>query len=205
MAPSPPLEPATDTRSRLVAAAARHLDERGLVGLTLREIARTTGVSHGAPLRHFDGLASLLAAVAADSFERLHDAVAAAVADAGPDPLARLRAAGRAYVDFAVERPGPFELMFRPELLDRDDERYLAASWAAFEQLSTLTAGAQATGWSAGVPTPTLAGVLWAGVHGIAALWVQGSLPAATGAAAVDAFVDVFQTDLAHLPDRSRS
>lgn len=191
---------APDTRARLVHAAARHLDEHGLVGLTLREIARASGVSHGAPLRHFDGLASLLAAVAAESFERLHGEVAAAVDGTVPDPLARLRAAGRAYVAFAVARPGPFELMFRPELLDRSDERYVAASWAAFEQLRDLTAAAQATGWSAGADTLTLAGVLWAGVHGIAALWVQGSLPAATGAASVDAFVDVFQLDLAHLP-----
>jgi hypothetical protein len=88
--------------------------------------------------------------------------------------------------------------MFRPELIDRGDAACLASSVAAFGQLSTLTIEAQETGWFSTVPTPQLTGVLWASVHGIAALWVQGSLPIATG---VDAFLDVFQLDFAHLPN----
>jgi AcrR family transcriptional regulator len=192
---------APDTRTRLIDAAIAHLDQHGLTGLSLREIARSSGVSHGAPLRHFDGLASLLAAVAATAFDGLRAAVTAAVDDAGPDPLPRLRDAGRAYVAFAVAQPGAFELMFRPELIDRSDATYLASSWAAFEQLSTLTADAQATGWFSAVPTAQLTGVLWAGVHGIASLWVQGSLSIATGVGAFDPFLDVFQIDLASLPN----
>jgi AcrR family transcriptional regulator len=192
---------AIDTRTRLIEAALDHLDEHGLQGLTLREIARSSGVSHGAPMRHFDGLAALLAAVAAVGFDGLQAAVGLAVAEAGSDPLARLRDAGRAYVAFAVAQPGAFELMFRPELVDRSDAAYLASSLAAFDQLSTLTSDAQATGWFSAVPTPQLAGVLWAGVHGIAALWVQGTLPIATGVGAFDSFLDVFQLDLARLPN----
>ncbi len=192
---------AIDTRTRLIGATFDHLDEHGLSGLTLREIARAAGVSHGAPMRHFDGLASLLATVAADAFDALRGAVGEAVEAAGDDPLVRLRDAGRAYVAFAVARPGAFELMFRPELIDQSDPTYLTSSWAAFEQLSTLTVEAQATGWFSGVASPQLTGVLWAGVHGIAALWVQGSLPIATGVGAFDSFLGVFQLDLARLPD----
>jgi hypothetical protein len=90
--------------------------------------------------------------------------------------------------------------MFRPELLDRSDPSYLTSSWASFEQLLALTRAAQASGWQTGGDPAVLAGVLWAAVHGIAALWVQGSLPAATGATSFDVFVDVFQLDLAGLP-----
>jgi AcrR family transcriptional regulator len=97
---------AADTRARLIQAALDHLDEHGLRGLSLREIARSSGVSHGAPMRHFDGLAALLASVAATAFDQLHATVDAAVENAGPDPLARLRNAGRAYVAFAVARRG---------------------------------------------------------------------------------------------------
>jgi AcrR family transcriptional regulator len=192
---------AHETRVRLIGAALDHLDQHGLRGLSLREIARASGVSHGAPMRHFDGLGSLLSAVAATAFDGLHAAVTAAVETSGPDPLAQLRDAGRAYVAFAVARPGAFELMFRPELIDGSDSTYLDSSWAAFDQLATLTAQAQASGWFSSVPTAQLTGVLWAGVHGIAALWVQGSLPIATGVGAFDTFLDIFQFDLARLPN----
>ena len=105
--------PVTPTRP---AAASRPRGDRrdGLEGLTLRAIARQAGVSHGAPLRHFPSLASLLAALAADGFDRLVDAVideALATADrqaaaAGPTPARqRLAVAGRAYVDARSPTP----------------------------------------------------------------------------------------------------
>ncbi|MGH9235058.1 MAG: TetR/AcrR family transcriptional regulator, partial [Acidimicrobiales bacterium] len=58
-------------RERLLQAARDVVAAEGLEGLTLRAIARRAGVSHGAPLRHFPSLASLLSAVAAEGFARL--------------------------------------------------------------------------------------------------------------------------------------
>jgi AcrR family transcriptional regulator len=189
-----------DTRQELVAAARAHLDTHGLDGLTLRQVARAVQMSHGAPLRHFSGLSSMLSAVTADAFDELVAAVSQHVDAAGADPLRRLRAAGQGYVDFAVANPGPYELMFRPERLDRTDSDYLRASLAAFDQLVALTSEAQAAGWRTGVDTSVLTGVLWAGVHGIASLWIQGSLPIATNTTDRDQLLSVFQIDLAGLP-----
>ena len=114
---------ALPTRDHLVATARRLLDAEGLEPLTLREIARRGGLSHGAPLRHFPSLATLLSAVAAQGFRELMDAVDAAVAEAraSATPLERLAAAGRGYVRFALGSPGVFALMFRPERLDPSD------------------------------------------------------------------------------------
>ena len=189
-----------DTRQALVAAAKAHLDAHGLEGLTLRQVARAVGVSHGAPLRHFSGLSSMLSAVTAEAFDELVATVSQHVGAAAADPLGRLRAAGQGYVEFAIANPGPYELMFRPESLDRTDADYLRASLAAFEQLAGLTAAAQAAGWRAGIEPTVLTGVLWAGVHGIASLWIQGSLPIATNTDDLDQFLSVFQVDLAGLP-----
>jgi AcrR family transcriptional regulator len=83
------------------------LDEQGLDGLTLRAIARRAGVSHGAPLRHFPSLASLLAAVAAEGFEELIAAVdreTGALAEDAP-ALTRLAAAGRSRSRTRVSSP----------------------------------------------------------------------------------------------------
>jgi AcrR family transcriptional regulator len=188
------------TRQELIAAARAHLDTHGLDGLTLRQVARAVQMSHGAPLRHFSGLSSMLSAVTADAFDELVAMVSQHVDAAGADPLHRLRAAGQGYVEFAIANPGPYELMFRPERLDRTDADYLRASLAAFGQLASLTSDAQAAGWRTDLDTAVLTGVLWAGVHGIASLWIQGSLPIATNTTERDQLLSVFQIDLAGLP-----
>jgi AcrR family transcriptional regulator len=173
---------ALPTRDHLVATARRLLDAEGLEPLTLREIARRGGLSHGAPLRHFPSLATLLSAVAAQGFRELMDAVDAAVAEAAASattPLERLAAAGRGYVRFALGSPGVFALMFRPERLDRSDEDCRDAGAAAFDQLRQLVAAAQAWGFHPALSTTHLAAVVWASVHGLAQLWLQGALQGA--------------------------
>lgn len=51
-------------RETLVATGVEILDADGATELTLREIARRAGVSHGAPRRYFPTHNSLLAAIA---------------------------------------------------------------------------------------------------------------------------------------------
>ncbi|MEU0061112.1 helix-turn-helix domain-containing protein, partial [Streptomyces sp. NPDC006334] len=50
---TPPQENEPDLRTRLVDVGVELLAEQGVDALTLREIARRAGVSHGAPRRHF--------------------------------------------------------------------------------------------------------------------------------------------------------
>ena len=173
------------TRDRLLQAARDVAAKEGLEGLTLRAIARQAGLSHGAPLRHFPSLASLLAAVAADGFDRLVDAVDVAVAGvdreaaaAGRTPTAteRVRASGRAYVERAIAEPGVFQVTFRPERCDITDPEYARAGAESFAQLQGLVEAAQAEGWHAGVEPARAAAVVWATVHGIAELHLHGAL-----------------------------
>jgi AcrR family transcriptional regulator len=166
---------------RLVDEAWELVAEEGLEGLTLRRIARRAGVTHGAPLRHYASLAALLAEVAARGFRALHEQVEAAQAalPPGAGPAARLAASGRAYVRCAVTNPGVFELMFRPELLDPAHPELARASRAAFEQLVRAVRAAQDAGFEPERETRRLAGSVWAAVHGLAQLWVQGAYAAA--------------------------
>ncbi len=172
---------ALPTREHLLTTARRLLDADGLEPLTLREIARRGGLSHGAPLRHFPSLATLLSAVAALGFRELFDSVAAAVAGAPrrATALERLAAAGRGYVGFALGSPGVFALMFHPERVDATSADYREAGARAFGQLCELVAAAQASGFHPDVPTVHLAAVVWASVHGLAQLWLQGALQGA--------------------------
>ena len=183
---------ALPTREHLIATARRLLDAEGLEPLTLREIARRGGLSHGAPLRHFPSLATLLAAVAAQGFRELFAAMETAVAEVSPHatPLDRLAAAGRGYVRFALGRPGVFALMFRPERVDTAHAEYGEAGAAAFGALRELVAAAQSAGFHPHVPTVQLAAVAWASVHGLAQLWLQGALQGA-GDRELDPTLDV--------------
>jgi AcrR family transcriptional regulator len=103
-----------DLRAALVKATAAEIERGGHENLSLRELAESLGVSRAAPYRHFADRRALLAAVAADGFDRLTAIYRNA---SGRTPQARLAAAGRGYLAFAAERPQMFRLMFVSDLL----------------------------------------------------------------------------------------
>ena len=180
-------------RDRLVDATLDLLAETGFESLTLRAIARRTGVSHGAPLRHFRSLADLLAEVAAYGF-RLLDRALTDAADAlppGAGPVARSRAAASAYVHTAVEHPALFGLMFRPDTIDVTNARFAVDSIVAFERLLLYVRAVQDTGWQADREPRQLAGAVWAQVHGIATLWAHGAFSGPVPDAELDDTIDL--------------
>jgi AcrR family transcriptional regulator len=161
-----------DLRRVLVEAAARLVAERGLRGVTLREVGRRAGVSHAAPYHHFADRDALMAAVAEEGFRRFDTAQTAAAAAAGPAPRARLTALGVAYVRFAAAHPHHFRLMFRPELWKPGAYPGLAAVAArTFARLS------ETVGACRGGEDPQLPALLaWSAIHGLATLWLDGAL-----------------------------
>src|SRR3954449_1679533 len=99
-----------DLEARLVAAGVELLAEAGTDALSLREIARRAGVSHGAPRRYFPTHQALLAAIAREGYLHLGQQVTELVRDTGADPHTQLLALGRLYVEFAQANRGMFEL-----------------------------------------------------------------------------------------------
>ena len=98
--------------------------ERGVQDLSLRELAREVGVSHGAPRRHFPDRQALLDALAEAGFERLGAELRAA-ADGAGDGL-RAAAARRPPRPTSVSRPRDaalLELMFAGKHRDAAAER----------------------------------------------------------------------------------
>src|ERR1700730_987860 len=99
-------------RFALLEQAERSVRERGVQALSLRELARDLGVSHGAPRRPFPDRQALLDALAEAGFARLGAELRSAVDGAGEDFQARLRATAAAYVRFATRDAALLELMF---------------------------------------------------------------------------------------------
>ncbi|MGP3926783.1 TetR/AcrR family transcriptional regulator [Streptomyces sp. 8N616] len=172
-------------RARLVDVGVDLVSSEGLQALTLREIARRAGVSHGAPRRYFPTHLELLSAIARRGFDSLADRAAETVGDGRADPRSQLAALGRAYLDFAFTNRGMFELMCRHDLLESNRLGLREKSLPLFALLVDLVTRARlrcdATAEEAsGRTASVVAGALWANLHGIAQLWMWGSLPLVT-------------------------
>ncbi|SCL71220.1 transcriptional regulator, TetR family [Micromonospora citrea] len=165
-------------RARLVRVGVDMVRSEGLPTLTLREIARRAGVSHGAPRRYFPTHLALLSAIAREGFADLTAQLTAALADCPDNPRPRLAALARRYVEFGRDNRGMFELMFRHDLLESDHLRLREVSLPLFELLVDLVSRARP---DSGASASVVAGALWTNMHGIVQLWNWGSLPLATG------------------------
>ena len=164
-------------RMALLAQAERTVRERGVQDLSLRELAREVGVSHGAPRRHFPDRQALLDALAEAGFERLGAELRTAVDGAGEDFQARLRATAAAYVRFATRDAALLELMFAGKHGENSGALNAAAERAFAVMLELIEQG-QADGAIESGEPERVGLVLFATIQGIAAL-VSGGMVAA--------------------------
>ncbi|MBX9797372.1 TetR/AcrR family transcriptional regulator [Sphingomonas sp.] len=120
-----------ELRAALIAAALRVLEGEGPQALSLRRLARETGVSAMAPYHHFAGRAELLAAVAAEGFRRLQAEKTGVLALAEHDPGAALVAGSAGYVAFVLANPNLYRLMKGADFADASASAELSAAVAA--------------------------------------------------------------------------
>lgn len=168
-----------DLRAALLRSALELVAEGDLQRLSLREVARRAGVSHAAPYHHFEGKNDLLAAVAAQAFERLRDRLQEAIRGRR-SPRTRLEAAAHAYLDFARENPSYFRVMSMPELAyveTPDGRAKLEAAQAAFALLVELVAAASPVALG-DADLRGLAVTVYATLHGFARLCIDGGVGA---------------------------
>jgi AcrR family transcriptional regulator len=103
-------------RTVLLDQAEQVLRESGIDALSLRQLARDAGVSHGAPRSHFIDRTALIDALAERGFIQLADAMGDAASAEPTDYPGCLRAAAHAYVDFAVRNAALLDLMFAAKM-----------------------------------------------------------------------------------------
>jgi AcrR family transcriptional regulator len=177
-----------DLRAALVRAAIELLEESGEAELSLRAVARRAGVSPAAPYRHYADREALISAVAAVGYRELAERLVAA--HPSPSTPEQLASVAIAYVQFALERPALFRIMFG-EPCDRDNDERVAATATVSRYLRAIV---ERTFPQA--DADALATAVWALVHGLAFLHLDGKLDASTPsvvaeriAAAIDALL----------------
>ena len=164
-----------DLKRALFDALSDAVLEVGPASVSLRDLARRAGVSHAAPAHHFGDKRGLLTAFAAEGHRLLADALGQASASSGGD----FTEIGLAYIQFALTHRAHFEVMFRPELLRRDDPQLLEAARQSSQHLQ-----GGATGEAAAIGTGDGEAVMiaaWSLVHGFATLWLDGNIPTDLG------------------------
>ncbi|MCF6233541.1 MAG: TetR/AcrR family transcriptional regulator [Rhodobacteraceae bacterium] len=100
-----------DLAQALVAAGRQILLEKGTDGLSLRAVAARVGVSQAAPYSHFTSKKDLLRAISASGFSELAGNMIASAA-VGKSPQNTLLNYGVAYIEFAINNPDIYRLMF---------------------------------------------------------------------------------------------
>jgi AcrR family transcriptional regulator len=145
-------------------------------------VARRAGVSHNAAYRHFADREALLAQIAQHGMRQLRaamqrelDAVDAQQhADPATRAAARMRATGRAYVEFAVAEPGLFDVAFSTPV-----EGGLEPGTDPYELLTQVLDEAAAAGAVNPELRPGAEVICWSAVHGFATLHEHGPRAAA--------------------------
>lgn len=160
-----------DLRTALLAQAEKTLRTSGVDGLSLRELAREVGVSHGAPRRHFADKVALLDALAAEGFRQLGVALAeAATSDEPTGFVETFENVAVAYVRFATANPALVDLMSANRYLADAPRELQQARDTAFTAVTELVDAGQSGGeLAAGDPT-RIGTLMFAMLHGIAIL-----------------------------------
>lgn len=171
-----------DLRRALLQAAVRTLQKRGLAALTLRAVGDELGVSRTALYRHFADKSALLTAVAAEGFRSLRLELLGAWEHAGRGQSG-FDAMGAAYVRFALAHPWHYRVMFGGGYdLNHADAELQREGPAAFQALVGALLELQQQGLARRDAPELQAHFVWAVVHGVSMLAIDGSLdPRAIG------------------------
>src|SRR5882757_972087 len=171
-----------DLRNALTDAATELAKSGGPEAVVLREAARHVGVSATAAYRHFANHAELIHAVKERALLRLTESMEHELAEMTPtgdgraDAEARLVAVGRGYLRFALTEGGLFRIAFdqRDHELSKDESTLNDV--AAYQLLAHAVDDLVECGVLPAERRPYTETVIWASVHGLAMLLLDGPL-----------------------------
>lgn len=110
-----------DLKNRLIDAAEVSIRSAGFKGINARQVTTEAGCALGALYNAFENLDLLIVHVNSRTLNRLSEALVATTLHSENDPLARLQALARVYVDFACENQKLWLALFEHRLPDGED------------------------------------------------------------------------------------
>lgn len=163
-----------ETRQAILKAATQLFAEKGYENFSLRQVAEAIGYTPTTIYLYFQNKDDLLFQTAIQGFKTFGEMLQTAY-DGGKNPLERMQAIGRAYVDFGLEHPVHYRLMFmqRGEFLLEKSPEGAEPIIDSFGILETTLQECIDAGLGKPANVKELAGTIWSGVHGIVALAIS--------------------------------
>lgn len=158
---------------RLMAAARQLLIDGGPRAVTVQGMAAMVGVSAPSLYRHFAGRDEVIARLQREGWSKFRAALATSLKARGP--LARLRACGQRYVEFGLENPQIYRLLFLSDEASRPPTKDEPRVSPGLSMVVVLVRDCQRVGALSRRANPEdLAIAFWAASHGLVALYLQG-------------------------------
>ncbi|PNG23817.1 TetR/AcrR family transcriptional regulator [Streptomyces cahuitamycinicus] len=198
-------------RAALVEAGLKAARTGGAGALGLRELTRSVGVTPNAAYRHFADRQALVLAVAAETQDRLAQAMldrmttVRRAAHPAERAVQHLRGVGLGYIQFALSEPGWFELAILTQEQPRGDSPHLAVGDRVpppYQLLLDTLDEMVDTGALTPQRRTDAEWICWSAVHGFADLatrgplrWQERSTVNRLAAHVVDTVIDDLRTD----------
>jgi AcrR family transcriptional regulator len=162
----------------LITAGLEILSEKGIEGLSLRKVARWVGVSHAAPYNHFSDKQALLAAISTEGHKQLYQTMRQVFDAIKPSSDIILLEVAWAYLEFALEDPGRFKLMFSGALDEESNHpAFVEIATKNIALLEEIVLFCQETGRLPEEALEIAAVKLWSSVHGFTSLVLEDQFP----------------------------
>jgi len=165
-----------ETREKILDAAREMFAAEGVEAVTMREIAKRIEYTPTAIYHHFRDKQALIQELVETDFLAFSQAFQKTGRIA--DPVARLRAAGLAYVEFGLTHPSHYRVLFMtPELAATKEtvlDRRAHPGETAYDFLRrTVAEGIAAGRYRSELKDPELVSqMMWASVHGLVSLHI---------------------------------
>ncbi len=166
-----------EMRKLIVDTATQILVEEGIDQVSIRRIADRIEYSPGTIYLYFEDKDDILYEAHLEAFSAFLDAEMTVAAI--PDPLERLQALGRVYVNFALSNQRMYDLMFLiPVPRIQNKEKYdWSVSIRTYQVLRTIVEECIAQGRIKPNHPDVVSMQVWATVHGLASLIIRQRIP----------------------------
>ena len=165
-------------KEALISAGLEILSEQGIEGLSLRNVAKKIGVSHTASYNHFPDKQALLAAISTAGHEQLHQILLDTFEKTKHSSSHIISEIAWAYLQFALDNPAIFKLMFSGALEEeRDHPEYVEISQKSIALFEEIIAFCQSKGQLPEGRVENIAVKLWSLVHGFTYLMLENQFP----------------------------
>jgi AcrR family transcriptional regulator len=164
-----------DIKALILQAAKKLFVQKGVEQATIRKIAEEIEYSVGTVYIHFKDKNAILNELHKQGFGQLGGAMR--ILNSVADPMERLKAIGRIYIQFALENPDMYDLMFNlkapMEFLECMPEQDWNEGKATFDVLYQNVGQCMEQGHFAGHELEPLSFLIWSTVHGMCSLHIS--------------------------------